>query len=85
MLDYVLGHGGFRDLDPKHQQFTMDSRCAPQRIGLAQSADQCSDFSIDLRPTSVPAFPSLVIIAKTLTVPSNDGFRLNNVKWGMPA
>ena len=79
MLDHVLGHGGFRHLDPELQQFTVDSGCAPQRIGPAHSADQLSDFGIGLRTTSVAAFPTLVV-AKTLTVPANDAFRLNDVQ-----
>ncbi len=79
MLDHVLGHGGFRDLDPELQQFTVDSRCAPQRISLAHSADQRSDFGIDPRTTSVTAFPSPVV-AKPLAVPANDGCRLNDVE-----
>ncbi len=79
MLDHVLGHGGFRDLDPELQQFTVDPRCASQRIGSAHSADQRSDFGIGLRTTSVADFPTPVV-AKTLTVPANDGFRLNDVK-----
>ncbi len=29
MLDHILGHGGFRDLDPELQQFTVDSGRAP--------------------------------------------------------
>ena len=83
MLDHVLGHGGFRDLDPELQQFTVDSGCAPQRIGPAHSADQLSNFGIGLRTISVAAFP-MPVVAKTLTVPANDGFHLNDVKCGMP-
>ncbi len=79
MLDPILGHGGFRDLDPELQQFTVGSGRAPSRIGLAHSADQLSDFGIGLRTTSVAAFPPPVV-AKTLTMPANDGFRLNDVK-----
>ena len=84
MLDHVPGHGGCRDLDPELQQFTMDSRCAPQRIGPAHSPNQRPDFGINFRTTSVTAFPSPVV-AKTLTVPKNDSLRLNDVKRGIPS
>ncbi len=79
MLDHVLGYGGFRDLDPELEQFTMDSRHTPQRIGAAHLPDQCTNFEISFRTTSVTAFPSPVV-TKTLTVPADDGFRLNDVK-----
>jgi len=83
MLDHVLGYGGFRYLDPELEQFTMDSRRTPQRISAAHLPDQCTNFEISFGTTSVTTFPSLVI-TKTLTVPANDSFRLNDVKREMP-
>ena len=83
MLDHVLGYGGFRDLDPELEQFTMDSRCTSQRIGAAHLPDQYTNFEISFRTTSVTTFPSPVI-TKTLAVPANDSLRLNDVKRVLP-
>src|SRR5262245_1390262 len=36
---HILGNAGLPDIDAKLEQFTMDTRCTPQRIGDAHLAD----------------------------------------------
>jgi hypothetical protein len=43
-------HGSFRDVDPELEEFTVYSRCAPQRIGCRHLADQLPDRAIHSRP-----------------------------------
>src|ERR1700732_958354 len=38
--DHVLGHAGLSDIDAKLEEFSMDPRRSPQRIGNAHFADQ---------------------------------------------
>src|ERR1700676_3993354 len=38
--DHVLGHAGLSDIDAKLEEFSMDPRRSPQRIGNAHLADQ---------------------------------------------
>ena len=42
--DHVLCHGGLADIDAELEQFAMDPRRSPQRIGNAHLADQFPDF-----------------------------------------
>ncbi len=37
---HVLGHGGLTDLEAELQEFSVDARCAPQRIVRAHLPDQ---------------------------------------------
>src|SRR6202162_3162400 len=41
--DYVLGHAGLADLDAELEEFAMDPRRSPQRIGNAHLADKLAD------------------------------------------
>ena len=38
--DHVLGHARLSDIDAELEQFSMDSRRSPQRIGNAHLADE---------------------------------------------
>jgi hypothetical protein len=37
---HVSGHGRLTDVDAELQEFTVDSRCTPERIGLRHLANQ---------------------------------------------
>src|SRR3984885_1338588 len=43
-LGHVLGHAGLSDLDAELEEFAMDLRRFPQRIGNAHLADQLADL-----------------------------------------
>ena len=44
--DHVLGDGRLTDRDAELEQFAMDSRCAPQRIGVAHLPNQVADLAL---------------------------------------
>src|ERR1700726_1421229 len=48
-LDHVLGHAGLSDIDAELEEFSMDSRRSPQRIGNAHLADKPSYFDRNRR------------------------------------
>ena len=39
------------DIDAEFEQFAMDARCAPERVGRAHPADPVTDFGIRLGST----------------------------------
>lgn len=41
--DHVFGNRRLRDVDPEFQQFTVNSRRAPQRVGLRHRLNQPAD------------------------------------------
>ena len=47
---HVLGNGRLGDADTKFQQLAMNTRRAPERVILADCADQIADLARDLRP-----------------------------------
>jgi hypothetical protein len=61
---------GLADIDAELEQFAMDARCAPQRIGRADPADQVTDFGIRLGSTGAARSP---VEAKALAMPSGHG------------
>ena len=75
---HVFGHAGLPDVDSKLEQFAMDPRRSPQRIGKAHRADQLSDLRRNRRTTrSAPRFPAPVR-SETCPVPSQDRLRPNH-------
>jgi hypothetical protein len=83
MPDHVLCDRGIHNIVAKEVKLSLDSRCSPKRILLGNSTDQLSDLWIDLRPASIPRFPSPVEF-EALTVPANHGVRLDNHEAGTP-
>jgi hypothetical protein len=82
--DHVLGNARLADIDAELEQFAMDARCAPERVGQAHVPDQLTDLQRDSRP---PAMPSRFLTperSKSGTVPTNhslgpdDGKRVYN-------
>src|ERR1700737_1884427 len=51
--DHVLGHAGLSDVDAELEQFSMDPRRSPRRIGSAHLADQLAY----IQPNCWPATP----------------------------
>src|SRR3984885_14265179 len=49
LAGYILGDAGLADLDAELEQFAMDPRRSPQRIGNAHLADQPSYFGRNRR------------------------------------
>lgn len=48
-LVQLLGDRGLAAADPEFEEFTMDPRRTPQRIGLAHLADQGADIIVNRR------------------------------------
>ena len=71
--DHVLGNARLPDLNTELQQFAVDARCAPERIGGRDRANQRADLRRQRRPPhATPALP-LPEDAEPSTVPGNDG------------
>ncbi len=50
--DHVLGHAGLSDIDAELEEFSMDSRRSPQRIGNAHLADKLAYLQRDCWPAT---------------------------------
>jgi len=75
---HILGHARLSDIDAELEQFPMDPRRAPQRIGNAHLADQPADFGGHNWPAATaPRLPA-PIRPKTRTMPADNGVRLND-------
>src|SRR5216684_2360737 len=70
-----------RNVEPQLEQFAMDARRAPERIGERHGADELRKFGADGRSTRSPAsgLPGPES-AKALPMPTNDGFGANDVE-----
>jgi hypothetical protein len=80
--DHVLGHAGLSDFDAELEEFSMDSRRSPQRIGNADLADKLAYLQRNCWPATPRfRFPS-PIYTEASAVPFDDGphpFRGGNV------
>ena len=47
-LGHVLGHAGLSDIDAELEEFSMDPRRSPQRIGNAHLADKLAYLRLQL-------------------------------------
>src|SRR6201999_3182742 len=55
---HVLGHAGLSDIDAELEEFSMDPRRSPQRIGDAHLADKLADLRRYSWPaTTAPRLP----------------------------
>src|SRR3979409_1075541 len=76
--DHVLGHAGLSDFDAELEEFSMDSRRSPQRIGNAHLADKLAYLQRNCWPaTAAPRLPAPVR-SEPGTVPFYDGLWLHN-------
>ena len=77
-LGHVLGHAGLSDIDADLEEFSMDPRRSPQRIGNAHLADKLAYLQRNCWPaTSRFRFPS-PIESEPGAMPFDYGLRLNN-------
>ena len=83
---HVLGNGRLTDIDPKFQEFTVDSRSAPKGICATHLTDQLSDLmthSGSAWPTR-PAFPRPVL-SECSPMPADYRLWLDNEQSIAPA
>src|SRR5229473_3080491 len=75
---YVLGHAGLSDIDAELEEFSMDPRRSPQRIGNAHLADKLAYLRRYNWPaTTAPRLPPPVR-SEPGAVPFNHGLRLHD-------
>jgi len=86
MTNHVLGDGGFRDLDAEFKEFTVDARCTPQTIVATYGSNELPRFFCHRRASgfAMANFPSPVP-AESLSVPGDDGARLENGECRFPS
>src|SRR6202041_927913 len=76
-LGHVLGHAGLSDIDAELEEFSMDPRRSPQRIGNAHLADQLAYLQRNCWPATPRfRFPS-PIRSDPGAEPFNHGLRLH--------
>jgi hypothetical protein len=82
--DHVFGHGCLTHFDSNLQQFTMNTRSAPSRVGEVHLTDQMANFRrYSGAAIAMPTFPS-PIEPKRSAMPRDDGFRLDNEQRRSP-
>ena len=75
--NHVLGHGVLGYFDTELEQFPMDPRRSPERIGRTHLADPLPNLPIDRRPSrfALPTLPS-PIPTEPSSMPGDHRFRL---------
>src|SRR6202021_2257068 len=77
-LGHVLGHAGLSDLDAELEEFSMDPRHSPQRIGNAHLTDKLAYLRrYSWSATAAPRLPPPVR-SEPGAVPFNHGLRLHD-------
>ena len=76
--DHVLGDRRLGDLEPKLQQFAMNSRSAPQWILLAHPPDEIAQLTLDSGPSGPSSRFPAPVGPKSRSMPPQDRGRLNN-------
>jgi hypothetical protein len=79
MADHIFGNRSLRDLNSEFEQFTVDPRRTPKRVLTAHCSYQIASLLWNLGASRSPMtyFPSL-IQPESLTVPADNGFRLDD-------
>ena len=75
-IRHILRDGRLSDVDTELEQFAMNARSAPQRIGEAHLPDQLPDFRGDLRPAARDRDFHRQKEPEAGAMPPNDGFWL---------
>jgi hypothetical protein len=83
-LAHIFCDGGLAHIDAQLQEFTMDSRCAPQRIGLGHRPNQRANLSGNFGSTTLMAALPRPEESKPATVPADDRFRSDDHEGGSP-
>jgi len=82
----VLGDGRLGDLEAELAEFTVDARCAPERVGRVHLPNQCSEVRIDGGPASGSWRGSpLPVERESASAPADDGVRSHDVDGASPA
>src|SRR5215469_6940603 len=81
----VLAHACLSDVDAQFEQFTVDTRRTPERILAAHSANQLPNLFGHRRTPGLapPNFPGPEQ-PKSLAMPANNSFRLDDEQRGLP-
>src|SRR5512132_3148253 len=75
---HILGNAGLPDVDPELEQFAMDTRYTPQRVGQAHFPDKLPDLSRHRWPARTrPRFPAPVT-SETCAMPAHHGIGSND-------
>jgi hypothetical protein len=86
-FDHPTGDGSLRDVKPQHEEFTMDSRCAPGRIFCDHFKYQVLNYFRDSSPatTWAPDFGQATPVEfKSSSMPLNDGVRNHDEQSPFP-
>ncbi len=84
LSDHVLGDRGLRYLHAEFQEFAMDARRSPARVGKAHLTNEIANFRGHHWATrATPTLPS-PIEAKSLAMPGDDGLRLYDEQCRSP-
>src|SRR6266850_5881583 len=82
--DHVFGDRGLRHLDSNLQQFPVNARRSPARVGEAHLPNQIPNFQRHRRATfATPTLPS-PIEAKPLAMPGDNGLQFDNEQCRSP-
>src|SRR5262245_11940343 len=76
--DHVLRDCRLGDLEPKLQQFAMNSRSAPQWILLAHPPNESAQLALDSGPSWTSSRFPAPVSSKSGSMPPQDSGRLNN-------
>src|SRR4029077_1990585 len=76
--DHVSADRRFRDLNPKHQQFAVDARRAPQRVLAVHAPDQRPNLGVYSWATAEVAGLPTPVGAESTPVPTDHGLRLDD-------
>src|SRR6266849_1056829 len=76
--DHIHADGRFCDVDPKHQQFAVDPRCAPQWVLAIHASDQRSYLGTDPWTAAHAAGLPVPVGAETAPVPTDHRLRLDD-------
>ena len=82
---HQVGHCSLGDLDSQLEQLAMNSGRTPERIGSCHLKNKVTDLRADQRsPGSFVPGLELPKQLESFSVPSHDGFRLDDDQWLLP-
>ena len=75
---HIFGDRGLPNVDAELEEFAMNSRSAPQRVGEARGTDQLPDFERHLRSAAATSRLPSPEQAKPRAMPTDNRLRLND-------